>query len=138
MGVQGEDAASRPAPMWHALTAVAQVSDGSLTTRLLNPFWSWLAGRIPASIAPNVITLASRSHTCEHRAQRHNAGRVHLPDTRLLGERPQRRAVDRGQGFGSFGRGVHVPLHDPRRAGWQARSQHETERCVSDFTPEFI
>lgn len=41
-----------------ALTAASQVSDVSLTTRILNPFWNWLAGFIPASIAPNVITLA--------------------------------------------------------------------------------
>jgi hypothetical protein len=35
-----------------------KVSDGSVTTRLLSPFWTWLASFIPASIAPNVITLA--------------------------------------------------------------------------------
>jgi hypothetical protein len=35
-----------------------KVNDGSVTTRLLSPFWTWLASFIPASIAPNVITLA--------------------------------------------------------------------------------
>ena len=40
------------------LTIPLKVSDGSLTTLLLNPFWVWLAKFIPASIAPNVITLA--------------------------------------------------------------------------------
>lgn len=40
------------------LTVSRKVDDTSLTTRLLNPFWTWLAQFIPASIAPNVITLA--------------------------------------------------------------------------------
>ena len=44
--------------IWTIPTTLLKVSDGSLTTRLLNPFWSWLANFIPASVAPNVITLA--------------------------------------------------------------------------------
>ena len=40
------------------LTILLKVKDDSLTSRLLNPFWTWLASFIPASVAPNVITLA--------------------------------------------------------------------------------
>ncbi len=40
------------------MITLLKVSDGSLTTLLLNPLWIWLAKFIPASIAPNVITLS--------------------------------------------------------------------------------
>jgi len=65
VGIQGECPASAFAAFPHAPCRTQhikriwfQVSDRSLTTRLLDPFWNWLASFIPASVAPNVITLA--------------------------------------------------------------------------------
>lgn len=35
-----------------------KVQDYSISTKFLNPIWSWIATKIPRSIAPNVLTLA--------------------------------------------------------------------------------
>lgn len=35
-----------------------KVQDYSVSTKFLNPVWSWIAAKIPRSIAPNVLTLA--------------------------------------------------------------------------------
>lgn len=32
--------------------------DGSLVTKVFSPFWTWLAGRVPTYVAPNVLNIA--------------------------------------------------------------------------------
>jgi ethanolaminephosphotransferase len=36
-----------------------KVVDASISTRLLTPFWNWLALFVPTNVAPNVLTLAA-------------------------------------------------------------------------------
>jgi hypothetical protein len=37
----------------------SMVEDKSISTRLLDPFWNWLVAKVPKTVAPNVLSLAS-------------------------------------------------------------------------------